>query len=259
MSTAGQQGQGQQAGQQGATGQVPAPGQQQAAPPQNGPQTGQVPAGQQGTGQVPTPHGTGQVPAPQNVPQPGSSPTQGGQVDLSTLDPAVQKYITDLRTENASARTTAKDQAAQEAQQALAQKIGQALGLVPPGQAADPVVLQQQVEQHQQALLRQQVENLAYRRAGGLGANPDALLDSRGFLDAAHRLDQTAADFATQLDAAITASITANPLLKSAGQVPPPPQFAPNPGQQAGNGAPPQQSSVAAGRALYAQKNAKQT
>jgi hypothetical protein len=51
----------------------------------------------------------------------------------------------------------------------------------------------------------------AYATAGQLGANPDALLGSVAFTNAASQLDPNSAEFPAQLAAAITNALTANP------------------------------------------------
>lgn len=132
---------------------------------------------------------------------------------VESLDPAVQKMITDLRGEAAASRTNAKATAAQEAEAALAQKIGQALGLVKDGDdAPKPEELTAQVATSQAAARAAQVELAVYKAATTAGADPQALLDSRSFLDAVKDADP--AD-ATAITAAITKAITDNPRLKA--------------------------------------------
>lgn len=132
---------------------------------------------------------------------------------VESLDPAVQKMITDLRGEAAASRTNAKATAAQEAEAALAQKIGQALGLVKDGDdAPKPEELTAQVATSQAAARAAQVELAVYKAAAAANADPQALLDSRSFLDAVKDADP--AD-ATAITAAITKAITDNPRLKA--------------------------------------------
>jgi hypothetical protein len=252
---------GQQQGVQTGAGQAPPQNgpQQQTAnhlqfPPATGPQAGQQQAGNQGNTE-------NQGQAPGNFPQNGQqqAPNSGQEPqDVASLPQWAQNLIQSTRAEAGSARTQAKEQAAQEAKTEFAQKIAAALGITPEGQAPDPAALQSQIVEREGQLRRERIENAAYRRAAGLGANPDLLLDSNAFLTAVHQLDPTAADFATRLDAVVSSAVTTNPLLKAGtqpGAAPPP--FAPNPGQQAGNGNPPAPSTVSAGAALYQSRHQK--
>jgi hypothetical protein len=178
---------------------------------------------------------------------------------VASLPEWAQTLIRNTRDDAARERTTARENAAAAARTEVTQQLAQALGITPAGQAPDPVALQAQIVEREDQLKRERVENAAYRVATRHGADPDALLDSRAFLADAHQLDPGAADFATRLDAAVTAAVTANPKIKAvvapAGSAAPPP-FAPNPAQAAGNGSPPQTSTVQAGRDLYRQKHA---
>lgn len=156
------------------------------------------------------------APAPQAPAQPvGQQPGGGDQVDVSTLPPAVQKLITDARAEAGKARTTAKQQAADEARTQLAKEIGKALGLVQDDNP-DPAKLTAQLTEQTAAARQSAVQLAVYKAAGKAGANADALLDSVGFANATKELDPTAADFGAQVEAAITAAVGANPLLKVA-------------------------------------------
>jgi hypothetical protein len=153
--------------------------------------------------------------APAAPAAPAQQPTVGDQVDVSTLPPAVQKLITDARAEAGKARTTAKQQAADEARKELAQQIGKALGLVQDDNP-DPAKLTEQLTAQTAAARQSAVQLAVYRAAGKVGANADALLDSVGFANATKDLDPNGADFGTQVEAAITAAVAANPLLKTA-------------------------------------------
>lgn len=177
---------------------------------------------------------------------------------MASLPDWAQTLLRDTRNEAAQARNNAKQQAADQARAEVTKQLAQALGITPAGQAPDPAQLQAQIVERESQLKRERVENAAYRAATRLGADPDALLDSRAFLADAHQLDPASADFTTRLDAAVTAAVTANPKIKAvvapAGSATPP-TFATNPAQAAGNGSPPQTSTVQAGRDLYRQKH----
>jgi hypothetical protein len=185
-------------------------------PAPTAPATG-APAGQPtDPGQVPTGQATPPAPAPT-----GTAPTTqppataaGDQVDVTTLPPAVQKLIADARAEAGKARTTAKQQAADEARKDLAQQIGKALGLVEDA-TTDPAKLTEQLTAQTAAARQSSVQLAVFRAAGKAGANADALLDSVGFANATKGLDPGAADFATQIEQAITTAVAANPLLKA--------------------------------------------
>jgi len=166
-------------------------------------------------GQAPAvgqPAPTPQAPAQQPTAL-AQQPAAGEQVDVSTLPPAVQKLIADARAEAGKARTTAKQQAADEARKDLAQQIGKALGLVQ-DDTVDPAKLTEQLTAQTAAARQSAVQLAVYRAAGKAGANADALLDSVGFANATKDLDPNAGDFAAQVEAAITAAVGANPLLK---------------------------------------------
>lgn len=133
-------------------------------------------------------------------------------------DPAKAKSeIERLRRENASARTTAKQTAADEARTALVQDLGKALGLVKDGDSAPtPEQLTEQATAARDEARVARVELAVYQRAAAHQGDPAALLDSRAFLAKVADLDPTADDFGATVDAAITAAIDTNPKLKAA-------------------------------------------
>lgn len=156
-------------------------------------------AGQGDGGQAPT--GTQQ---PQQNPA-GQPAQQTGKTDFATLPEDVRKYIEDLRGENASHRT-AKQTAAQQAQEAKAQRdaILAAAGFKPDGTDADPdpAALAEQIEQAQAVAWTSAVELNVFKAASTNGLNAEALLDSRAFidsLDAFTEADISSPDFAKQL------------------------------------------------------------
>ncbi|MBG0560720.1 hypothetical protein [Actinoplanes aureus] len=57
------------------------------------------------------------------------------------------------------------------------------------------------------------IELAVYKSAGKAGADPDAILDSRGFLNSVAELDPDAADFRDKVTAAIKDAVKANPKL----------------------------------------------
>jgi len=145
---------------------------------------------------------------------------------------AAKAEIERLRRENGAARTTAKQQAADEARTELAQTIGKALGIVKDDAPVDPAALVEQATSSQADAKQARVELAVFRNAGAAGGDPLALLDSASFLAKASSLDPT--DTAA-ITAAITEAVTANPRLGAAAgsRVP-----APNPAQGTSGGGP---------------------
>lgn len=162
--------------------------------------------------------------------QPGSGadPWAGFTWDgkVESLPEPIAKVIRDAREDAGKARTTAKQNAANEARQSLAQEIGKALGIVKDDAPADPAELTRTITTQTSRIgdlegtVRQQAVELAIHGAATKHqANPAALLDSRSFLDKVKGLDPTAEDFTTKLDDAIKAAVEGNQQLR-AGQAP---------------------------------------
>ncbi|MEU4178195.1 hypothetical protein [Streptomyces sp. NPDC026589] len=140
--------------------------------------------------------------------QQGQQPADG---DVSTLPAWAQKAISDARAEAGKSRTVAKANAANAAEQALAQKIGQALGLVKDDQQATPEQLTQQLAESQKSARETAVHLAAYKAAQTEQARADRLLNSRSFTDKLAQLDPAAADFGEQLKTAIKAEVDTDP------------------------------------------------
>lgn len=157
------------------------------------------------------------------APQDGQEPTGERIEDLPAW---AQKAIRDARQGEAKARTSAKANAAAEAadqaRQELAQKIGKAIGLVKDGdeQPADPAQLTQQLGQMADTNRDLATELAIWKNAKTAGANPQALTDSRSFMERVHKLDPTADDFPAKLAAAMKKAIDDNPQYREAGQAP---------------------------------------
>jgi hypothetical protein len=130
--------------------------------------------------------------------------------------------VRDLRAENASARTNAKQTAAQEATDSVTEKIGKALGLIKDDDADAPSVedLTKQVSAAQAASRQAAIELAVYRAASQHDGDPAALLDSRTFLAKVTDLDPTSEDFATKIGDAIKEQVDTNPKLKASGPAP---------------------------------------
>lgn len=179
--------------------------------------------GQQGTGQDGNAGQQGQDPAPKAG--------QDSAVDVAALPDNVQKMIRDLRTEAAANRTNAKSQAAQEARQDLAQQIGKALGLVKDDQPADPAKLAQQIGDLSGENKNLKTELAVFKAATKVGANAQALTDSRSFLAQIAKLDPTADGFDAKLREAMKKAVEDNPQYSAAGQAPTPRGGAEPPGR----------------------------
>jgi hypothetical protein len=145
--------------------------------------------------------------------------------DVKSLPDWAQKLISDARSEAGKARTTAKQNAAEEAKKELAQTVAKALGIVE-DETPDPAQLTAQVAEQTAAARQAQVELAIYRNADAASGDPGALLDSRNFLTAIKDVDPS--DSAA-IQAAITAAVTANPRLGRTEPVAP--GMKPNPAQ----------------------------
>lgn len=133
-----------------------------------------------------------------------------------------------LRRENASDRTQAKQNAAEQARTELAQQIGQALGLVKNDEPVDPAKLTEQLTSSQAETKQARLE-LAVWRAAGDTADAAALLDSRAFLSSVQNVDPADSSAITE---AITQAVTSNPRLARSQPTPATPgRMAPNPAQ----------------------------
>ncbi|MCL6734386.1 hypothetical protein [Streptomyces neyagawaensis] len=149
-------------------------------------------------------------------------PAKSDGEDTAATIARLQKELQTANGEAAKARTTAKKAAADEARAEIVQELGKALGLIkddkdtPP----DPAALTAKIEQATAAHRETAVELAIYRHAGAHGADPDALTDSRAFLNSIKGLDPSEDEFARKVQAAIKQAVTDNPKLKAASQAP---------------------------------------
>ncbi|MEV6154922.1 hypothetical protein AB0L53_31735 [Nonomuraea sp. NPDC052129] len=236
-------------------------GQPQGEPQSGGPEAGVTPPAQQ----------EGTVPDPLAATRQREEQVNPDALKVDQLPPWAQKLIRETRTEAAEFRNQlreaqkAADEAAkakgpsaeeitQQVQSDLAKQIGKALGLV--GEEQQQLTPEQIIEQltgerdttakerdeerdrHRRAL----VELAVHRQGLKLGADPDALLDSRSFLKKVRDLDTDAQDFATKLGEVIELAVTENPKFKGGPQAGPPSrsggEFAGGPGGRAPNAEP---------------------
>ncbi|MGI5293154.1 hypothetical protein ACQEVF_58950 [Nonomuraea polychroma] len=161
-----------------------------------------------------------------------------------------QKLIKDTRAEAADWRSKLKDaqksadeatgkgpspeEITEQVKTDFAQQIAKALGLV--SEEEKPIDPQKVIEtltaerdttakerdaekeRHRRAL----VELAVHRASQKVGADPDALLDSRSFLKAVRDMDPDADDFSTTLTETIQTAVESNPKFKAATQAGPP-------------------------------------
>jgi hypothetical protein len=147
---------------------------------------------------------------------PETPPAEKPAEDVASLPEWAQKLLAKTRTEAASNRTKATEQAT--ALQATRDAIAKALGLQ--GEE-DPVAAAKTATEQRDAAMTEarttRIENAVLRSAGKHGADPEALTDSRSFMRTLEGIDPAANDFADQVDAAIKGAVEANPGLLKAG------------------------------------------
>lgn len=148
----------------------------------------------------------------------GQQPKDASGDEQAATVKRLEKELADARKEAAKDRTTAKQQAADEAVKALTEKLGKALGLVKEDTPPDPATLAKAIEQkdaalteHAAQLRAKETELAVWARAEKAGAKASALLDSRAFARTLADLDPTAKGFTTALDDAIKAAVKDNP------------------------------------------------
>ncbi|MBF6326581.1 hypothetical protein IU451_29215 [Nocardia cyriacigeorgica] len=160
-----------------------------------------------------------------------SSPEPDKQSTEKTYD---EKYVKKLRDEAAAARVKGKEaaeqaakEAAEKAQKELAEQIGKALGLIQDETPPAPEELLKQATEREAQIAKERdaaAERLrAYERKDALTAAASkvdgdlaSLLDSRTVNAAIESLDTNADDFASQVEAIVSAAVENNPKLKKA-------------------------------------------
>ncbi|MEU6783394.1 hypothetical protein ABZ912_29720 [Nonomuraea angiospora] len=136
--------------------------------------------------------------------------------------------------ENKRSQGPSAEELTAQVQSDLAKQIGKALGLVSEEQqqlTPEQIIEQltgerdttakerdEEKERHRRALM----ELAVHRQGLKLGADPDALLDSRSFLKKARDLDIDAQDFAAKLGEVIELAVTENPKFKAGSLAGPP-------------------------------------
>lgn len=156
----------------------------------------------------------------------GGGRKTGGEWRVEDLPPGAQKLIADLRKESATRRTEAGE--AKKAADAAAAKatgyeekfatavegLTRALGLTPEPDEPERSP-EERIADLTDSYRQARIELAVYRAAHGAGGDPDALLDSRGFLTKAYGLDPAADGFDQAIATAIGEAVTANPKLRA--------------------------------------------
>lgn len=143
----------------------------------------------------------------EETPQEGETPDTPP-AEKSKLEDASKEELLEevrlLRRENAKDRTSAKEKAAQDAQQELIDKLAGALGFKQDGDEAPSVDdLTAQLQQEQEARRSQSIEFEAWRQAADIGVDANALLNLRSFHEAVAQLDPNSDTFKADVKAAI--------------------------------------------------------
>jgi len=186
-------------------------------------------------------------PAPEPAASAEPTETQSGQQepktepsDVADLPAWAQKLLRDTRNEAARHRTSAKgleDKLSQYEQTHKQQMdgIAKALGLAPDEATPEQIMAERDAERSRADEERRRAQQAAvelatYRAAATLGADGNALLDSRSFVRAIEGLDPSADDFAQRVKDAITEALEAHPEWKApASARPEPPSTVPPP------------------------------
>lgn len=151
----------------------------------------------------------------------GKTPKFEGEFDPAKFEKLVENLRGDVEAEKAK-RTAAEKKAADD-QAAFMKKVANAFGLetdekkppTPDELTKQLTEAQTETKAFRDAARQTQVELAVHRNATRLGADPDALLDSRAFEKALGYLDPKADDFASSMESAVKQALEANPRLKA--------------------------------------------
>lgn len=158
--------------------------------------------------------GSEETPTEETPPTPDTPPAEKPKLEDASKEDLLEE-IRLLRRENAKDRTTAKEKAAQDAQQELVDKLAGALGLKQDGDEAPSVDdLTAQLQQEQEARRTQSIEFEAWRQASDIGVDANALLNLRTFHEAVSQLDPNSDTFEADVKAAIEAEKNTSPFIK---------------------------------------------
>lgn len=185
------------------------------------PNSGGAPGAPADPATPPTPGAPAPAPTGTPTPQPGQDPN--APVDVASLPVNVQNLIASVRSEAASHRQgkTAAEQAAAEAK-SQRDAVLKALGINADGtRAQDPAAaaaeLTQRATDAENAAWGASVRLEVFQRAGKLGADANALLDSMTFVDSLDELTDAPGTpaFGTALEAKIAEAIGRNANLRA--------------------------------------------
>ncbi|MER6236534.1 hypothetical protein ABT185_10770 [Streptomyces clavifer] len=159
------------------------------------------------------------IPPEGTTPPEGTPPSESGKDDKGTKSgdtnwqAEAEKWKAQARKhEDRSKNTTTELQR----QSALLAQLAEKAGIKLDDGKPDPDKLTQQLTATQGKARQSAVELAVYRAASKHAADPDALLDSRGFLKQVDDLDPDSDDFAMRVGDAIKAAVDSNPKLQTA-------------------------------------------
>lgn len=157
-------------------------------------------------------------PGPHNRRQPEPASTDDGDEAEENLrdDPeAMWELIQRLRKENGRSRVEAKTRAAEEARAEMMDVVTKALGLKNGEDEEAPSLetLQAEAAKAEAERLASRRELAVYKAAGSFGADPDALLDSRAFIESISDLDPSDAE---GIEAAVKKAAESSPRFRAA-------------------------------------------
>ncbi|MET8113807.1 hypothetical protein [Streptomyces prasinus] len=149
----------------------------------------------------------------------GKTPKFEGDFDPTKFERLVENLRGDVEAEKQ--KRTAAEQKAKDDQAAFMKKVATAFGLeTDEKKPPTPEELAKQLEEargetkaSRDAARQTRVELAVHRNAARLGADPDALLDSRAFEKALGYLDPAADDFTSSMEQAVKQALEANPKL----------------------------------------------
>ncbi|MFI9598927.1 hypothetical protein ACIHCX_03430 [Streptomyces sp. NPDC052043] len=207
-----------------------APGSQPATPPATSSTPAPTPPEPTATPATPQPEPT----EPKTTDEPkAKAPTFTGEFDPAKFEKLVENIRGDVAAEKA--KREAAEKKGQEEQAAFMKRVAAAFGIETDEQK--PPTLEELAQQLEESRgetkasrdeARQTAVELAvHRNAARLGADADALLDSRAFEKALGSLDPKAADFTSAMEGAVKQVLEANPKLKA--KQPEPKESAPTP------------------------------
>ena len=155
-----------------------------------------------------------------------TTPTTEGPTGIDSFPEEAQRMIRELRSENAKTRVNAKESAAEEAREAarteLTKEFGKLLGYESGDEDETPTVddLTSQLTSEREATRSAILELEIYKAAGEHKLDPEALLDSRKFMEEIAELDPSGKDFSDSVSS-ILDSAAKSGRYKTLGQVPP--------------------------------------